>query len=468
MKKIIASLLAVILGFSVLTSFAVESDELDTDGWTASASSVNANNGIPAEVPEKVFDGNTKSHWHSMINPKDELPISFTVTMPAQQLVSGYRYYPRADGGAGICSRYELYVSGDGKDFTMVDSGNWATDTKPKTIIFGANLKIKAVKIVILEALLGYASAGEIRLLAPKSNYKNINYNELKNDFDNVYYKAVAFEGLRVRCTAKASGSAHEITSLTDGKWDSYWHSGITPKELLPIDIFYDFNSKCTFHGLRYVPRQDGNLTGHFQKFSVYSSEDGTDYTFLKEFTCSEISTAAKDFFFDEPVRTRYLKVTLTEGLSGYGTGAELSFLQTENQYKHDYKAGEITYTLNIGSNEVKVLKEEKTKTLTLDVAPFISAGSTMVPLRGLMEEMGMTVEWTAANQEIWIFDSHTDIVMRVEDDRVYINDVRYNASAPPTIRNSRTYIPLRFMSEQLGYNVYWDGDKQEIKISNR
>ncbi len=468
MKKIIASLLAVILSFSVLTAFAVESDELATDGWTFDASSVNANGGVPCELAEYVADGNTKSHWHSMINPKAELPQSFTVILPEQQLVSGYRYYPRADGGAGICSRYELYVSGDGKDFTMVASGNWATDTKPKTIIFGANLKVKAVKLVILEALFGYASAGEIRLLSPKSNYKTVNYNVLKNDFDNVFYKPVTFEGIKVKCSAKAAGSAQEITSLADGKWETFWHSRITPKEALPMEIDYDFNSKCTIQGLRYVPRQDGNLTGHFQKFSVYSSDDGTDYTFLKEFTCSEISITAKDFFLDEPVRTRYFKIILTEGLSGYGTGAELSFLQTENQYKRDYKGGEITYTLNIGSNEVKVLKEEKTTTLTLDVAPFISAGSTMVPLRGLMEEMGMTVDWTAANQEIWIFDPHTDIIMRVEDDRVYINDVRYNASAPPTIRNSRTYIPLRFMSEHLGYNVYWDGDKQEIKISNR
>ena len=35
-------------------------------------------------------------------------------------------------------------------------------------------------------------------------------------------------------------------------------------------------------------------------------------------------------------------------------------------------------------------------------------------------------------------------------------------------IKDSRTFIPLRFMSEQMGYKVYWDSEKQEIRISTK
>ena len=55
-----------------------------------------------------------------------------------------------------------------------------------------------------------------------------------------------------------------------------------------------------------------------------------------------------------------------------------------------------------------------------------------------------------------------------IEDDRAFINSERYNVSVAPMIKDSRTFIPLRFMSEQMGYKVYWDSEKQEIKISTK
>ncbi len=37
--------------------------------------------------------------------------------------------------------------------------------------------------------------------------------------------------------------------------------------------------------------------------------------------------------------------------------------------------------------------------------------------------------------------------------------------SEPAQIVNSRTLIPLRFVSESLGYKVDWNGETQEIDI---
>lgn len=38
---------------------------------------------------------------------------------------------------------------------------------------------------------------------------------------------------------------------------------------------------------------------------------------------------------------------------------------------------------------------------------------------------------------------------------------------ALPEIINDRTYVPLRFVSDALGYNVNWDGDNKQVLISN-
>ena len=44
--------------------------------------------------------------------------------------------------------------------------------------------------------------------------------------------------------------------------------------------------------------------------------------------------------------------------------------------------------------------------------------------------------------------------------------EVRYTLNVPPKIKDSRTFIPVRFISEQLGYNVEWNGETQEITIT--
>ena len=442
-------------------------DELPTKGWTFDASSINETKGVPTEMPENVTDGDLDTHWHSMIEPKAELPHYLTVILPEETYVSGYRYYPRASASgnakAGTCTKYEIYVSADGKDFVLATSGSWPADTKAKTADFKMNIKAKAVKLVMTEAVLGYGSAGEIRLLSAKDGYKDLTVSEFKNSYDDVHLRPVLFEGMKVSVTGN---SAHDVSAMADGVSSTYWHTEMVAGKL-PQEISYNLRFPYTIEGLRYVPRQDGNLTGHFLKFAVYSSSDGVNYTEVKTFT-AEASEATKDFMFDSPVKAPYIKIVLTDGLYGYGTCADLYFLQKEGTYKKELIDSEESYILHIGDKNVSVKKNGIEKTVTLDTAPFIRSGYTMIPLRGLMEEMGKEVIWNGEIQRITVYDSETEMILTVEDDRVYINDKRYNAAAAPIIKDSRTFIPLRFMSEQTGYNVYWDAEKQEIKISTR
>ena len=100
-----------------------------------------------------------------MINPKAAAPHHITIILPEEQVVSGFRYYPRASGGAGVCTEYEIYVSPDGKEFKRIVNGAWANNTQAKTAQFVTNVKVKAVKFVIVHGKDGYGSAGELRLL---------------------------------------------------------------------------------------------------------------------------------------------------------------------------------------------------------------------------------------------------------------------------------------------------------------
>ncbi len=61
-------------------------------------------------------------------------------------------------------------------------------------------------------------------------------------------------------------------------------------------------------------------------------------------------------------------------------------------------------------------------------------------------------------------------IAFRVKKYTIYIEKagqtIRYTMTAPPKIKNGRTYIPVRFVSEHLGYNVGWDGETKTITIN--
>ena len=49
----------------------------------------------------------------------------------------------------------------------------------------------------------------------------------------------------------------------------------------------------------------------------------------------------------------------------------------------------------------------------------------------------------------------------------VYVNGRElYTEEAAPVIRHDRTFLPLRAVTEELGYTVAWDGDKKEVTLT--
>lgn len=118
------------------------------------------------------------------------------------------------------------------------------------------------------------------------------------------------------------------------------------------------------------------------------------------------------------------------------------------------------------------MVKGEESYEKEMDVAPFIDAASssTLIPLRGLLTEMGAEIIWKGETEEILISTSSGKIEMQIQNNLVYVENprygmVRYTLPVVPKIKNSRTFIPLRFVSEHLGYKVSWNGETQEITI---
>lgn len=102
------------------------------------------------------------------------------------------------------------------------------------------------------------------------------------------------------------------------------------------------------------------------------------------------------------------------------------------------------------------------------DVDPYIvqleNGGRTLVPLRALAEALGCEVGWVAPDQ-INIVRGDKTINMFVNRPVYSVNGVEKQLDAPPSIRGDRTMVPLRFVAEELGCTVHYDGGTNTVII---
>ncbi len=99
------------------------------------------------------------------------------------------------------------------------------------------------------------------------------------------------------------------------------------------------------------------------------------------------------------------------------------------------------------------------------DVPPTIRNARTMLPIRFIVESLGGTVAWDEAAQRVTILKDNTVIEIVIGQGYALVNGERVALDSPAFIENDRTYLPLRFVAENLGAIVLWDGDTQQIYI---
>ena len=57
-------------------------------------------------------------------------------------------------------------------------------------------------------------------------------------------------------------------------------------------------------------------------------------------------------------------------------------------------------------------------------------------------------------------------IKLKIDSNEIEIDGVVKQMDTAPFIKDNRTFVPIRFVAEELGYNVEWDNDKREIIIT--
>lgn len=129
--------------------------------------------------------------------------------------------------------------------------------------------------------------------------------------------------------------------------------------------------------------------------------------------------------------------------------------------------AGDKTAVLKIGSPYCAL--DGQVSTIDPDnpsVAPVIINTRTMLPIRMLIEHFGGSVAWDGASRQVTCTLNGRTVVLTIGSASAQVNGVETTLDVPATIRDTRTLVPVRFVSENLSLHVGWEPQNRLVVVS--
>ncbi|APO44171.1 hypothetical protein BS614_09250 [Paenibacillus xylanexedens] len=118
----------------------------------------------------------------------------------------------------------------------------------------------------------------------------------------------------------------------------------------------------------------------------------------------------------------------------------------------------------------------DKTITVTLDGKsitfpdqdPLQQSGRVMVPVNAILEALGAEVTWDKTAKTVTAVLNEQTLVLKIGSSTATVNGEKLEIDAPAIIQNSRTLVPVRFISEGLGLAVDWDQATAQVSLTSK
>ena len=107
-------------------------------------------------------------------------------------------------------------------------------------------------------------------------------------------------------------------------------------------------------------------------------------------------------------------------------------------------------------------------------LAPIIFNDRALVPVREIFEEVGAEVSYINETQTVEVKGANTDVTLRINDNVAYVNG--YKTKIPDNVvpkliskvgGETKTMVPVRFISESIGLDVEFDSEDGAILIES-
>jgi hypothetical protein len=99
------------------------------------------------------------------------------------------------------------------------------------------------------------------------------------------------------------------------------------------------------------------------------------------------------------------------------------------------------------------------------DQGPVMRGSRVMVPLRGVFEKMGATVNWDRASNTVTANRGDRKVVLPLSGTSATVDGKSMTLDQPAMVMGGRALVPLRFLSESLGASVDWQAANSTVMI---
>jgi hypothetical protein len=261
------------------------------------------------------------------------------------------------------------------------------------------------------------------------------------------------------------------------------------------VDILYEAFGCASNSGTKAVPCLVGDIFGDWREeiiwrdganteLRIYATPYETEYkipTLMHDITYRE-AVAWQNNHYNQPTNTSFYfgaettsvpapEIKTTSGK----VNPDLAAASTEHldlpilTQSNNSPSADNSVILKIGSsNAVANGTIKAIDSENSEVVPIITPEDrTIVPLRFISENFGAKVDWNGDTREVTITLDNTEIKMTVDSTVYTVNGEEKTLDAPAQIYNDNTMVPVRAVLESLSKELYWDGDNQLVIIGD-
>jgi beta-mannanase len=131
---------------------------------------------------------------------------------------------------------------------------------------------------------------------------------------------------------------------------------------------------------------------------------------------------------------------------------------------ENDELISEKIISIYVGSANIEINGEN----IDLNSQAKNTDGRTYLSIRSLVEASGGSIEWNDVEKSFLIIKGSKKLKMSIGSKDVVLNGQCQTVAVEPFIFNSRSYLPLRYICEEiLEYNVEWNNDTKTVVLTN-
>ena len=472
---------------------------------------ISYNKGLDMSIPngKKIlqFSGSAIKFIQDNVKVGDKLGIKYNIEPNRnwKMMIGGHAVL--VDNGAvkpytrdikfidGVRARTAVGISQDGKTVYVVTAEGRTKRSSGLTIAELAKFmqEIGVYKAMNLDG--GGSTAMAVR------NLGDLNRTRATNPERNGAERRVV-NGLGVYNTSKNTGL------IADGKFESdvdtivgeqvnlklksAWDEFLNPIDIKSrtYTISDSSNGANILNGQTYLPLTPGKFTINLQadKGDGFSKEvnvaDPSSYNNLKLSTKNNIVKKGSEIKVEAIGEYKGRKINISPRVLNYSF-EDLNAEVNPNNFNikiNDYgknpkilvKFGGKTASLSLYDENTRLIKMKindvnytvNGQAKKMDAKPFISNSRTLVPLRFIIEAIGGDVAWDGDSRVVTVNSKGKNIILPIDSKKITVDGKEIAIDQAAIIKGDRTYVPIRFVAENLGMNVNYINESREIEIS--